>query len=100
MNFNTDGFNERSFYIHQSNDLNKLNQQEPSNIDNSFAQMKSEENRDIVTTTNQDEVMLPEEARGNRENFVLRTKAINTANVKTSPNNPLNKAMQRNMFKN
>ena len=99
MNCNTDGFNERNFYIHKSTDLNKLRQQEPSKIDSSFAQMKSEENRDIVTTTNQDAVIVSEEARGTKENFVLRNNAMSMANKRPLPNNPLNQAMQRNMFK-
>lgn len=99
MNYNTDGFNERNFYIHKSNDLNKLNQNGPSNIDSSFAQMKVEERRNIVTTTNNDAVIVPEETRGTRENFIVRNKAINNANTKPLQNNPVSQAMQRNMFK-
>ena len=37
MNFNTDGFNGRTNYIHYLNDLSKLKRNGSSNLDNSFA---------------------------------------------------------------
>lgn len=99
MNFNTDGFNERSNYIHNSNDKNRLNQMGTSNIDTSFAQMKIDENKPGVQTTKTDTVMLKEEVRGAKENFVLRNHNMMNANSKSTLNNPVSNAMNRNMFK-
>ena len=48
MNFRTDGFNERTNYIHNSNNLNKLRKNGPSNIDSSFAKMRTEERRNFL----------------------------------------------------
>ena len=101
MNFNTDGFNERNFYVRKSNDLNKLSRNKTSNnnINTSLAKMESERNRNIVETVNTDQVIVPEETRGNIDNFVVRTKAMNSANTRPLPNNPVSQAMRRNMFK-
>ena len=98
MNYNTDGFDERSIYIHNSNDSNKLENMGPSNLDSSFSKMKSEERKDIVSTTNTDEVILVPEATGNKENFVKRNNAMMNANAQPTQNNPINRAMNRNMF--
>ena len=95
MNYNTDGFNERMNYIQNSNNIrNKQN-----NFDNSFAKMRSEERRNMVETTNNDQISLKEEVRGNKENFILRNNAMNNANKKPIANNPVSQAMARNMFK-
>ena len=99
MNYNTDGFNERTNYIHNSNDLNKLNANGPSNFDNSLAKMRSEERRDLVQTVNHDKVEVVEETRGNRDNFILRNNNMRQANVKPTMNNPVSNALNRNMFK-
>ena len=99
MNYNTDGFNERTNYIHNSNDLNRLNANETSNFDNSFAKMRSEERRDLVQTVNHDKAEVIEEIRGNRENFIIRNNNMRQATVKTTMNNPVNNALNRNMFK-
>ena len=99
MNYNTDGFNERTNYIHNSNDLNKLNTNGPSNFDNSFAKMRSEERRDLVQTVNHDKVEVVEETRGSRDNFILRNNNMRQANVKPTMNNPVSNALNRNMFK-
>lgn len=99
MNFNTDGFNERSNYIHNSNDMNRLNKMGSSNIDSSFAQMKINENKPDIETVNTDTVIFKEEVRGAKENFVLRNRNIMNANMKQSSNNPVSNAMNRNMFK-
>ena len=72
MNFNTDGFNNRSNYIHNSNDRNRINKIGPSNIDNSFAKMKIDENKPDIKTVNTDKAILKEEVRGTKENFILR----------------------------
>ena len=99
MNYNTDGFNERTNYIHNSNDINKLNSSGTSNFDNSFAQMRIDERRNLVETTNQDKVVVTEEVRGNRDNFLLRNNNMRQANVKPTMNNPVSNALNRNMFK-
>jgi len=99
MNFNTDGFNERSIYIHNSNDRNRLSQTGPSNMDSSFAQMKINENKPDVETENTDTLIFKEEVRGARENFILRNHNMMNANSKPTSNNPVSNAMNRNMFK-
>ena len=99
MNYNTDGFNERTNYIHNSNDINKLNSNGPSNFDNSFAQMRVEERKNLVETTNQDKIEVAEEVRGSRENFLLRNNNMRQANAKPTMNNPVSNAMSRNSFK-
>ncbi|MBQ9071866.1 MAG: hypothetical protein IJY25_01755 [Bacilli bacterium] len=99
MNFNTDGFNERSNYIHNSNDRNRLAKMGPSNIDNSFGKMRSEERRNLVETTNTDAIITQEEVRGSRDNFLLRNNNMRNANAKPTMNNPVSNALNRNMFK-
>ena len=99
MSFNTDGFNERTNYIHNSNDLNKLKSNGTSNFDNSFAKMRSEERRNIVETTNQDKVLVTEEVRGNKDKFILRNNNMRQANVRSTMDNPVSNALNRNMFK-
>lgn len=99
MNYNTDGFNERTNYIHNSNDLNRLKSNGAGNFDNSFAQMKAEERKNLVETTNQDQIIVPEEAKGNKENFLLRNNNMNRINARTNMNNPVSDALNRNMFK-
>ena len=96
MSYNTDGFNERSIYIHNSNDLNRISSDGP---DNSVAKMRSEERRNIVETTNSDTVIVPEEIRGSKDNFLIRNEAINNANKKPTPGNPVMQAMRNNLFK-
>ena len=99
MNYNTDGFNERTNYVHNSNDRNRLNREGPNNIDSSFAQMRVDERRNLVTTTDQDKVIVTEEVRGNKDNFLIRNNNMRQANVKPTMNNPVRDAMNRNMFK-
>ena len=99
MNFNTDGFNERSNYIHNSNDLNMLKKNGPSKFDSSFAKMKVEENKPDINTVNNDKIFVNEEVRGNRDNFVLRTNHINNVSMNHSTDNPVSRALNRNMFK-
>ncbi len=95
-NYSTDGFNERSIYIHNSNDRNKLNN---VTFDNSFAKMRTEERRNEIQTTNNDASIVIEETRGNKDNFVVRNSIMNNSNVKVNPNNPIQNALNRNMFK-
>jgi len=99
MNYSGDGFNNRSNYIHNSNDVNRLNKMGPSNIDNSFAKMKVRENTPDIQTTNTDKTILKEDARGNKDNFILRNNNMMNANTKVNPNNPVSNAMNKNMFK-
>ncbi len=98
MNFSTDGFNNRTNYIHNANDRNRLNKMGPSNIDNSFAKMKVEENKPDIKTVNTDSTFIKEEVRGNRDNFVLRNNNMMNVNRKVNPNNPVSNAMNRNRF--
>lgn len=95
MNYNMDGFNERMNYIHNSNNVRN----KPNSFDNSFAKMRSEERRNMVETTNHDNVHIIEEVKGNRDNFVIRNKNMNIANKKPNLNNPVQNALNRNMFK-
>lgn len=99
FNFNTDGFNERTNYIHNANDMNKLRQNGPSNFDNSFAQMKVQENKSDIETAKSEVVFVKKEARGNQENFVIRTNNMRNVNSIPDSNNPVSSAMNRNMFK-
>ena len=99
MNFNTDGFNERSIYIHNSNDANRLKQNGTSNIDNSMAKMRVKENKPDVETVNTDKSIYIEETKGNRENFILRNNNLNNFNRPINQNNPVSRAMNNNMFK-
>lgn len=97
MKFN-DGFNERMNYIHNSNDMNRL-KNNPNKFDNSFAKMRTDERRNLVTTTNQDQVLVTEEVRGNKDNFLIRNNNMNRVNAKPNMNNPVSNALNRNMFK-
>lgn len=99
MAFKIDGFNERFNYIQNANGLNKLKKNGPSNVDSSFAKMKSEERKNIVETVNHDMTNYQNQTIGNRDNFVVRNNAISNANKKPMPNNPIMQAMNKNMFK-
>ena len=99
MNFSTDGFNNRTNYINNANDRNRLNKMGPSNIDNSFAKMKVQENKPDIKTVSIDSTFIKEEVRGNRDNFVLRNNNMMNANRRVNPNNPVSNAMNKNMFK-
>ena len=99
MNFNTDGFNERTNYIHNSNDMNRLKKMESKPMDNSFARMKIEENKPDIKTANFDQTIEKEDVRGSRENFIIRNNNIMKVNMRSNPNNPVSNAMNRNMFK-
>ena len=96
MSYNIDGFNERMNYIQNSNNIRRKH----NNFDNSFAKMRSEERRNIVETTNTDRSNFIENVRGSKDNFVLRNNAINNVNHKQALNNPVQNALNRNMFKN
>lgn len=100
MNYNTDGFNDRSIYINNANDKNRLNKMGPSNIDNSFVKMKMDENKpDIKTVDTRNSIERIEEVRGNRENFILRNNNMRNANSNSNLNNPVRNALDKNMFK-
>lgn len=99
MRFNNDGFNERTTYIRNSNDLNKLRKNGINHLDNSFAQMRTEERRNLVETTNQDQVIVTEEARGNKDNFLIRNNNMNKVNSKPNMDNPVSNVLNRNMFR-
>ena len=99
FNFNTDGFNERTNYIHNANDMNKLKKNGPTNFDNSYAKMKVEENKNNVETTKSEVVFIKEEVRGNQDKFIIRTNNMRNANTRSTVNNPISIAINRNMFK-
>lgn len=99
MKYNIDGFNERTNYIHNSNDMNRLKQNGPSNFDNSFAKMRVEEHKSDVETVNTNKTFIAEEVRGNKDNFILRNNNMMNANTKPNMNNPVNNALNRSMFK-
>ena len=61
--------------------------------------MRTDERRNLVTTTNQDQVLVTEEARGNKDNFLIRNNNMNRVNAKPNMNNPVIDALNRNMFK-
>ena len=98
MNFNTDGFNERTNYIHNANDINKL-KNNPNNFDNSFAKMRTEERKNLVETVNNDNIKVPEEVRGNKDGFIIVNNNILNVNSKPNQNNPVSNALNRNILK-
>ena len=100
--YNVDGFNERTNYIKNANDKRILNTNSKLGInvnhDNSFAQMKVNENKPDIKTVNRDESEYIEEPHGDKENFVLQNYNLNHVNAQNKPN-PLNDALNRNRFK-
>lgn len=99
MNYN-DGHNERSTYLMNNRDLNNLHKNGPSNFDNSFAKMRTEERKNLVQTTDSNtNAMRVEETRGNIDNFVVRNSHMNNLNKPLNQNNPVQRAMNNNMFK-
>lgn len=85
MNYNNDGFNERSIYIHNANDNRRLNNCNKKN-DSSFAQMRVDENRNKVVTSNRDYFNLSTSTQVNKEKFVIMNKKINNLNTSTNKN--------------
>ena len=61
--------------------------------------MKTEERKDLVETTNRDEIIILEEAKGSRENFLIRNNNLNRVNAKPTMNNPVSNALNKNMFR-
>ena len=98
MNYNTDGFNDRSVYIHNSNDKSRIAKNGPSNIDSSVVQMRMDENKPDVKTVQTEQSIYIQETKGDKENFVLRNYNMRNSNPKIKPNNPVNNAMNRNFF--
>lgn len=99
MKYNTDGFNERMNYIFNSNDQNKLAKNGPSNVDSSFAKMRVDERKGLVETTNNDKAIIVEEHRGNKDSFIIRNNNINRVNQTVNKDNPVARALNKNMFK-
>lgn len=99
MKYNTDGFNERMNYILNSNDQNKLAKSGPSNVDNSFAKMRVDERKRLVETTNTDKTIIVDEHRGNKDSFIIRNNNINKVNQAFNKDNPVARALNKNMFK-
>ena len=99
MSYNTDGFNNRMVYINNANDVNSIQRNGPSNSDSSVAQMRIAENKPNVQTVNNDKSIEKIEARGAKDNFVLRNHNMMNANRTINANNPVNNAMNKNIFK-
>ena len=99
MNYNTDGFNDRSIYINNANDRSRIEKNGPSNIDSSVVQMKIDENKPEVNTYEEKKSTYIEETRGEKDNFVLRNYNMRNANRSVPSNNPSMNAMNRNMFR-
>ena len=99
MKFNTDGFNERSNYIHNANDRNKLNKIGPSNSDSSVAKMLIAENKPNIQTVNTDKTTIKvDEVKGKKENFVIRNYNMMNVNKMNNKNNPVANALNKNNF--
>lgn len=96
MNYNTDGFNERNIYIHNSNDKNKVSN---VNFNNSFAKMRSEEHKSDIKTVNKDKIEYISETKGTIDNFVLRNNNMRNVNRMPNQNNPVYNALNKNMFR-
>ena len=91
MNFNTDGFNERTIYIKNANDLNRVKQMNSKRLDNSIIKMRINENKPNIRSSN-NKTILSQEAKGKRENFVFRNYNINNVNRQSKDlNNIINK---------
>ena len=90
-NYNTDGYYERRNFIDNSNDMNKLAQNGPSNFDNSFAKMRTEERRNQVVTANSDNILVNNDGKtvSDADEFLIRKTQIDN----------LNRTMHNNMFK-
>ena len=95
MNFNTDGFNERTNFINNANDRNRLKKMWPSNSDSSVAKMRISENKPNIETVNTNKIILKEEVKGNKENFLLRNNSMMNVNRKVNPNNPVRDALNK-----
>lgn len=95
MNYNTDGFNERSIYIHNANDKNKLGNNN-SNNNNSLVQMKINENKTDIKTVNNDKIFYSSEVKGNKDNFIVRNTNMNNSNPMAKNNNFKNNNMLNN----
>ena len=79
-----DAFNERSNYIHNAVDKNRLQKIGPSNIDSSFAQMNVNSHKSDVETVQNDQIDVIPEVKGDKDNFVIRNK--NIMNAQSNPN--------------
>ena len=99
MNFNTDGFNERTNYIHNSNDVNRVKLNEASNIDSSFAKMKMDERKANIQTVVTDKTFIKEDVSGSKDDFIIRNNNMMNANRKINSNNPVRNAMNKNAFR-
>lgn len=86
MSYNIDGFNERNTFIRNSNDMNKISNNH-NHFDNSFAKMRSEERRNLVTTANSNNISKPIDTRGNKDNFVILNNRINNLNNRFKKSN-------------
>lgn len=97
--YNIDGFNERTNYIHNSNDMRKLNKNKI--YDSSFAKMKIKENSPNIKTSEKEGSNYIELPKGDKDNFVIRNYNINHFNNSNKNcSNRVIDALNRNRFKN
>ena len=76
--YNVDGFNERTIYIKNSVDKRKRLKK----VDSSVVEMRVVQNKPDIKTVERNNIVNPEEARGSKENFVIRNYKINSINKK------------------
>ena len=92
--YNSDGFNERTIYIKNSVDK-RTNLKK---VDSSFVKMRVEENKPDVKTVEHNNIVNPEEARGSKDNFVVRNYKINSVN-REPESNSVSEAINRARLK-
>ena len=92
MNYNTDGFNERTVYIHNSNDKNRLN--DDAIHDSSFAKMKIDENKPDMQTANSEKIYKEDVKISTNNHNVLKN--FNILNPNRNINNRVNDALNKN----
>lgn len=94
-NYSTDGFNERSNFIHNSNDKKRLSNMN-SNYDNSLVGMRIKENMPDVKTSSSDNVTINNYDK--MDKTILNNAKMNNLN-KPNLDNPVSRALN-NRFNN
>lgn len=97
MNFNTDGFNERSNYIHNQNDVNRLKMGKSHHYDNSLARMRIAENKPDIKTVNRT-ISITNPTKIDRSNFLLRSSNIRNVAGPRKLNSSIQNTLNKNKF--
>ena len=97
MNFNTDGFNERSNYIHNQNDANRLKMGKSYHYDNSLARMRIAENKPDIKTVNRT-TNITSQTGIDKSNFLLRTSNIRNVEGPRKLNSSIQNTLNKNKF--